>query len=147
LHTWQTAPLLPQAPVVLEGVMHVPLGAQHPPRQVELQDPPSVPASPWPGTVQAPDWQTSDDEQRTHAPPWVPQAAVLVPALQSPSPPQQPLQLDALHVVPGWPQDGTNEAATPTAKARTKVRRSFMDVRLVPGKSTTYSSPTKKGAT
>jgi hypothetical protein len=55
LHTWQRPPLAPQAATVLEGVMQVPLGAQQPLRQVELQEPPSDPPSPpWPGTVQTP---------------------------------------------------------------------------------------------
>ena len=142
LHTWQAPPLIPHAAAVLEGVMHVPFGAQQPLRQVALQLPPSLPPppSPWPGTVQTPAWQTSDAEQRTQAPPRAPHAAGVVPDLQSPSPPQQPLQLAELQLPPVWPHEGTKETATPTANACTKVRRELTGAYSDQVKSSTWSS-------
>jgi hypothetical protein len=147
LHTWQVAPLFPQAEGVLDGVMHAPLGAQHPLTQVELQLPASLPPSPWPGTMQTPAWQTSEAEQKTQAPPRAPHAAEVVPDLQSPSPPQQPLQLAELQAPPVWPHEGTKEAATPTAKASTKVRRELMNAYPDQVKSSTWSPAFEKGAT
>lgn len=82
MQTWHADPAAPQAPAAFDGVMQAPLGAQQP---VQLAEQLPVPAE------QTPALQVSLAEQDVQTPPPVPQAAAVLPALQMPSDPQQPL--------------------------------------------------------